>query len=198
MRGSLNMFTKLTQKKEWGLGKRWHCWRREEGGLGKCWQWLTKEGGGAWAPPIFGWHNLGTAPYQISYCRKGNSIVLLLLLMRPLHALGNLSRFGLLWYFGDFFSPMIHNFFYKLIFFINFCIFNCFMFFFLFYFFFKNIYINIEIFTKENRKQKEKNLHAQIYLFCSRKPQNRFGVHSQHNISYSLSFIWPSRSILSP
>ena len=38
----------------------------------------------------------------------------------------------------------------------------------------------------------------QTYLFGSRKPQNRFCVHSQPNIPYSFSFIWPSKSSLSP
>ena len=59
-----------------GVGKCWQGWRRGEGGLGKCWLGLTK--GGVWAgemlpmadregrggldTPIFGLHNLWTAP----------------------------------------------------------------------------------------------------------------------------------------
>ena len=52
------------------------------GGLGKCWRPLTKGGGGVrqmltladkWGrggldPPIFGWHNLWTAPNQLFTC----------------------------------------------------------------------------------------------------------------------------------
>ena len=46
------MFTKLMRKREGGLGKCWHSWRRGEGGLGKCWQWLTKRRGGVWTVPF--------------------------------------------------------------------------------------------------------------------------------------------------
>ena len=37
LRGSLNLFTKLTR-----LGQCWHSWQGGEGGFEKCWQWLTK------------------------------------------------------------------------------------------------------------------------------------------------------------
>ena len=65
---SFNILTQITQQMEGGLGKCWQGWQRGEGGLGKCWQWLTKGEGGL-DPPNFGWHNLWTAPYLLTFCQ---------------------------------------------------------------------------------------------------------------------------------
>ena len=50
---------------EGGFGKYWH-WLKKKGygWFGKFWHWLKNGGRGVWTPPIVGWHNLWTSPYQ--------------------------------------------------------------------------------------------------------------------------------------